>query len=71
MHLESTCDQRVRIAAAKVDVHFDKGESIHTENSYKFTDATLRTLLRDVGFEFEQTWTDERGWFSVTLARVR
>jgi dimethylhistidine N-methyltransferase len=71
MHLESTRDQRVRIAAADVDVHFIKGESIHTENSYKFTDATLRTLLSDAGFEFEQTWTDERGWFSVTLARIR
>ena len=48
-----------------------KGERIHTENSYKFTDATIRTLLRDAGFEVEQTWTDERGWYSVTLARIR
>jgi L-histidine N-alpha-methyltransferase len=71
MHLESTRDQRVRIAAANLEVCFAKGERIHTENSYKFTDATIRILLRDAGFEFEQTWTDERGWFSVTLARVQ
>jgi L-histidine Nalpha-methyltransferase len=71
MHLESTCDQCVRIAAAQLDVYFEEGESIHTENSYKFTDATIRMLLRDAGFELEQTWTDERGWFSVALARVR
>jgi L-histidine Nalpha-methyltransferase len=71
MHLESTRDQRVRIAPAQLDVYFEAGERIHTENSYKFTDATIRTLLRDGGFEFEQTWTDEREWFSVTLARVR
>jgi L-histidine N-alpha-methyltransferase len=70
MHLESTRNQRVRIAAARVDVHFKRGESIHTENSYKFTDATIGILLRDGGFEAEQAWTDERGWFSVTLARV-
>jgi L-histidine Nalpha-methyltransferase len=71
MHLESTRDQCVRIATANLEVCFAKGERIHTENSYKFTDATIRILLGDTGFEVEQMWTDERGWFSVTLARVR
>ena len=71
MHLESTYDQYVRIAAAHLDVHFAKHERIHTENSYKFTNATIRILLRDAGFEVERTWTDERGWYSVTLARIR
>ena len=71
MHLESTRDQRVRIAGANLEVCFAKGERIHTENSYKFIDAIIRLLLRDGGFELEKTWTDERGWYSVTLARVR
>ena len=71
MHLESTRDQRVRIAAAQLDVYFEEGERIHTENSYKFTDPVIRNLLKDGGYEAEQTWTDERGWFSVTLARVQ
>ena len=71
MHLESTCDQHVRIAAAQLDVHFAKSERIHTENSYKFTDETIRILLRDAGFDVERTWTDERGWYSVALARIR
>jgi dimethylhistidine N-methyltransferase len=71
MHLESTCDQHVRIAAAHLDVYFAKGERIHTENSYKFTDDTIRVLLKDAGFEAEHTWTDERGWYSVALARIR
>ena len=70
MHLESTRDQRVRIAAADLDIYFEEDERIHTENSYKFTDSTIRTLLSDGCFEVEQTWTDEREWFSVTLARV-
>ena len=70
MHLESTRDQRVRIAAAQLDICFEEGERIHTENSYKFTDATIGILLRDAGFEAEQMWTDERGWYSVTLART-
>jgi dimethylhistidine N-methyltransferase len=70
MHLESVCNQYVRIAAANLDVHFAKGERIHTENSYKFTDMTIGILLGEAGFEVEQTWTDERRWFSVALARV-
>jgi dimethylhistidine N-methyltransferase len=70
MHLESTHDQLVHIAAAHVDLHFVQGERIHTENSYKFTNQAIRNLLRDAGFEVEQTWTDERGWYAVTLARV-
>jgi L-histidine N-alpha-methyltransferase len=70
MHLESIRDQRVRIAAAQLDVYFEEGERIHTENSYKFTDAAIRNLLKDGGFEVEQNWTDERRWYSVTLARV-
>ncbi len=70
MHLESTRDQYVRIAAASLDVYFAKAERLHTENSYKFTDASIRNLLGEAGFEVEQTWKDERGWYSVTLARV-
>ncbi len=70
MHLESIRDQCVRIAAANLDVSFEEGERIHTENSHKFTDASIHLLLRDGGFEVEQTWTDDRGWYSVTLARV-
>jgi dimethylhistidine N-methyltransferase len=70
MHLESARNQRIRIGAAQLDVYLEKGERIHTENSYKFTDATIRLLLQDAGFEVEQTWTDERGWYSVTLARI-
>jgi dimethylhistidine N-methyltransferase len=71
MHLESTRDQFVRIAAANCEVRFAENERIHTENSYKFTDDSIRTLLGGTGFEVEQTWRDKRGWFSVTLARTQ
>jgi L-histidine Nalpha-methyltransferase len=71
MHLQSTRNQRIRLDAAQLDVHFEKGERIHTENSYKFTDITIRRLLESSGFEVEQTWMDDRQWFSITLARVR
>lgn len=69
MHLDSTCDQWVHVPAAELDIHFVKGEGIHTENSYKFTNETIHSLLQDAGFAVEQTWTDKRRWFSVTVAR--
>jgi uncharacterized SAM-dependent methyltransferase len=71
MHLESTRDQRVYIAAAQLDVQFTATESIHTENSYKFTRKTLGALLDDAGFTIKQTWTDPRQWYALTLAGCR
>jgi dimethylhistidine N-methyltransferase len=71
MHLESTNDQVVHIDAAHLELHFAKNERIHTENSYKFTNETIRNLLEDASFDVEHTWTDERRWYSVTLARIR
>lgn len=71
MHLESIHDHGVCIPAAEVYIRFAKCETIHTENSYKFTYGAVRALLEDAGFEVEQTWMDRRQWFAVTLARVR
>jgi L-histidine N-alpha-methyltransferase len=69
MHLESTRDQLVRIAAAELELQFQNGETIHTENSYKFTDSTLEALLSNSDFEIESTWKDERNWYALTLSR--
>ena len=69
MHIESLCDQRVQIPPAGLDLHFGDGETIHTENSYKFTDKTLGVLLSDSGFEVECAWKDERHWYALTLSR--
>lgn len=70
MHLESTRDHQVCIPSAQLNLYFAKGETIHTENSYKFTGETIRNLLEDADFDVERTWMDERGWYAVTLARV-
>ena len=68
MHLESTRQQDVYIEHAELDLHFMPGETIHTENSYKFTDQGIRTLLRDAGLEIRGAWKDSRSWYTVTLA---
>jgi dimethylhistidine N-methyltransferase len=70
MHLESLQVQSVFLAAIEMDVSFAAGERIHTENSYKYTDEMVGTILRESGFKLEQTWHDRQKWFGVHLARV-
>lgn len=70
MHLCSTRAQTVRIPALGLSVAFAAGETIHTENSYKFTPASIANLLQASGFRTVETWTDEQNWFAVTLAAV-
>ena len=71
MHLVSTRDQCVNIPAAQLSVQFAAFETIHTENSYKFSHSTLGALLDDAGFTIKQTWTDPRQWYALTLASLR
>ncbi|HJT17408.1 MAG TPA: L-histidine N(alpha)-methyltransferase, partial [Thermoanaerobaculia bacterium] len=65
MHLVSLRRQTVAIAGYSVE--FEEGETIHTENSYKYSEADLRWLAREGGFTLEQIWTDSRGWFADAL----
>jgi uncharacterized SAM-dependent methyltransferase len=68
MHLESLHAQAVHFDGW--EVRFAAGETIHTENSYKFTRESIAAMLVAAGFETVQTWQDERDWFAVTLAAV-
>ncbi len=71
MHLRSTAQQRVTLAALDLTVAFEAGETIHTENSYKFTDEQVRRMLGDAGFAAPVEWKDEQSWFGVYLAAAR
>jgi L-histidine Nalpha-methyltransferase len=70
MHLVSRAAQRVRIDALDLAVDFAAGESIHTENSYKYLPGQAEAMLTDAGFREPATWTDAQGWFAVCLGRV-
>jgi dimethylhistidine N-methyltransferase len=70
MHLESRIAQSVRIPSLDLNLCFRRGETIHTENSYKYRQGQAEALLRSAGFAPEHTWTDEREWFGVHLARA-
>jgi L-histidine Nalpha-methyltransferase len=70
MHLESLLAHEVTIPALELCVPFRRGETIHTENSYKFTVDGAQHLLAQTGFTVVDHWNDERRWFGVFLARV-
>ncbi|MDT7807726.1 MAG: hypothetical protein QOJ70_1539 [Acidobacteriota bacterium] len=67
MHLESTREQNVRIGALNLDLTFDAGERMHTENSYKYSLDELTALAAETGFERTHTWLDAAERFSSNL----
>ncbi len=68
MHLESLMTQRVLLRAVDLQIRFSLGETIHTENSYKFSDERVMSLLTRAGFRLRQQWSDVNKWFTVYLA---
>jgi uncharacterized SAM-dependent methyltransferase len=67
MHLESLADQTTTVAG--VPVRFQRGETIHTENSYKHTPDAFHALVQEAGWHVEKTWMDEDQLFSVHALR--
>ncbi|WP_280821077.1 L-histidine N(alpha)-methyltransferase [Pseudaminobacter soli (ex Li et al. 2025)] len=63
MHLVSRATQRVSVDGYSFD--FAEGETIHTENSYKYTVEAFHALAREAGWRPIRVWTDSDGWFSI------
>jgi dimethylhistidine N-methyltransferase len=68
MHLESLRTQTVTVAGRTFD--FAKGETIHTENSYKYTVDSFRALAESAGWRPVATWTDENALFSIHALKL-
>ena len=69
MHLVAREDVRFTVSGENFAMH--SGESIHTENSHKFTRRSSQTLLAAGGWEPCARWTDEANQFSLVLAESR
>ncbi len=69
MHLVSKRDQSVHIDAKTIS--FAEGESIWTENSYKYNLDEFEQMAAVAGFRVERAWLDERQWFSVQYLVAR
>lgn len=67
MHLVSEKDQEVRINEIDKTIYFEKNETIHTENSYKFSLEQIEQLASQSRFTIEKMYTDDKKWFSLVI----
>jgi len=67
MHLRSRGRQEVAVAACKQSFSFNPEETIHTENSYKYTPASIEDLAASADFRVGEMFTDGKTWFALAL----
>lgn len=71
MHLVSTMDQIVKISDSNnpegqsKNITFKTGETIHTENSYKYSKQSFTDLIAGAGFEVRECWSDDKDYFAM------
>jgi uncharacterized SAM-dependent methyltransferase len=65
MHLVSRCPQIVHVAG--VTIRFAEGETIHTEDSYKHTEAAFEAITTSAGWDMRAMWTDPARLFALYL----
>ncbi len=70
MHLVSKWRQRIHIAASRLELTLDEGETIWTESSYKYQPDDIVTMLERAGFNSSNQWIDEEARFALTLVRA-
>jgi len=63
MHLVSKEDQVIDLGDIKISLA--RGETIHTENSYKYTMESFHEIARSAGFTIRSSWLDKQQLFSV------
>lgn len=63
MHLVSAVRQSAAVGGRRF--HFRPGESIHTENSYKYAVADFSAMAAAAGFQGVRSWFDAAGRFCV------
>ncbi|WP_445665327.1 L-histidine N(alpha)-methyltransferase [Fodinibius sp. AD559] len=68
MHLILSQKQTVTVGDQRIA--FEKGESIHTENSYKYSLEEFEEVVAD-WYSVEKVWTDEKDYFSLQYLKKK
>jgi len=68
MHLTALKSHTVRIADLEMEVSIEAGETIHTENSYKYTRDGVTSMLTDAGLHLRRWYVDRANAFALSLA---
>jgi len=66
-YLVSRRKQRVRIEALDLEVDFEAGERIHTEDSYKYSSEEIEGLATQSGLRHVTRWIDDEARFCLAL----
>jgi uncharacterized SAM-dependent methyltransferase len=66
MHLVSTTRQLVRVAAADLEIEFERDEWIWTESSYKYDPDEVKDRGYAAGFREAEQWIDQDARFALT-----
>jgi L-histidine N-alpha-methyltransferase len=69
MHLRSRWAQHVTIATTVQTIYFAADETLHTENSYKYSVEDICALGKRVGLTLSRTWFDRQHYFVLGLFR--
>lgn len=68
MHLQAIKPLKIKLAG--LEFEFKQGETIHTENSHKYSLKSFKQLSADVGLNIEKVWQDESENFALILLSV-
>jgi len=69
MHLKALEDLKFEVAGSSFQLQ--KGETIHTENSYKYSIEGVKQLAHESGWHLLVSWTDERDLFSLHMMMAK
>lgn len=70
MHLQARCDMTITIERAALTVKLARGETIKTEDSYKYDRQEIIDLAQRSGFACEAQWVDAEWPFAQSLLRA-
>ena len=67
MHLRANRDILVKLGSIRMEVEFKRGETIHTENSRKFTNDIIEGIAEESGLSIQKWYSDSKKWFSLVV----
>lgn len=67
MHLKALKDIETMSPYFSNKILVKKGETIHTENSHKYTNEEIEKLAKIAGLNIQKIFTDQQNWFSLVL----
>ena len=70
MRIRSLGRQRFEVGRAGLAGVLGDGETIHTENSHKYTLPQIRAMFGGAGLPVEGAWTDAAGAYALVLCRA-